>query len=164
MHILGVRVRFMRAALPNNITFVVFFLVKTSPDVLKICNILSWHEPLWSPQLQYQCQRSQLWSYTEPLTGYLCRHQDQTCAPFQSYIKHEICRLHSLIQGPTCSSLYNIASLAKHQNSICPDLVWTDKMCATGIELPAASAGTCSHDDAERGLFLVLFDEIKTDP
>lgn len=74
-----------------------------------------------------------------------------------------MCRLHSLIQGPTCSSLYNIASLAKNQNSICPDLVWMDKMCATGIKLPAASAGTFSHDDAEQGLFLFLFDKIKTD-
>lgn len=41
---------------------------------------------------------------------------------------HEICRLHSLIQGPTFSSLCNIASLAKNQSSICPDLAWTDKM------------------------------------
>lgn len=71
----------------------------------------------------------------------MCRHHDQTCTLFQSPIKHEMCRLHSLIQGPT-SSLCNIVPLVKIQKSIWADLVWTDEMCVTDIKLSATSSWT----------------------
>lgn len=41
---------------------------------------------------------------------------------------HDFCRLHPLIQGPTFSSLCNIAFLASNQNCSCCDRAWTDKM------------------------------------
>lgn len=59
---------------------------------------------------------------------------------------HEICRLHALIQGPTFSSLCNIASLAKNQKSICPDLAWTDKMCVCSLKWHISEG---YDDDAE---------------
>lgn len=98
----------------------------------------------------------------------ICVDISQTCTLFQSYIKHEICRLPSLIQGPTCSSFCNIASLAKNQKSICPDLVWTDKMCVTGTELSAASAGTFPLVMMTQGgiwglIIIFLFDKVKTE-
>lgn len=122
--------------------------------MLCICNILSWYKLLCS-NINISTTNNKIhWTSDSVFVS--------TSWPNMHIISklHEICRLHSLIQGQTFSSLGNIASLAKNQKSICPDLAWPDKMCVCSL------GWHISHgydDDAEQmlGLFLFLFDKPK---
>lgn len=72
---------------------------------------------------------------------------------------HEFCRLHPLIQGPTFSSVCNIAFLAGNQNCSFPDLAWTDKMCVcTFYMVMMIKTGQGRY----WGLFLFCSDAAKT--